>query len=103
MAGLGGLAQASPWGAAIGAVAQVATPAPAGPSEAKSSGSIGGSNLDNSGWNVTFGNNSGIKSDRDQTQPGNLTQAAASLMGNPAMLIGLGVVALVVLKKLKRR
>lgn len=45
----------------------------AGPSEAKG-GTIGGAAFDNSGWNVTFGANSGIESSRAQSTPlaGNL-------------------------------
>ena len=55
---------ADPYSAAFGAIASVATAPPAGPSAAESSGSIGGAAFDNSGWNITFGNNSGITSKR---------------------------------------
>lgn len=99
------LAGATPWGAAIGAAGQVlssavATP-PAGPSEAKSSGSIGGANFDNSGWNVTFGSNSGITSDRTQTTPANIAQTAAGLLDGNNMLYLLG--GLVVWKLMRKK
>lgn len=55
-------------GTAIGAIGQVATPAPAGPSQA-SSGDVGGNAFDNSGFNVTFGNDSGITTQRSQDNP----------------------------------
>lgn len=42
-----------------------------GPSsaDARSNGTVGGDMFDNSGWNVTFGNNSGIKAERSEPQP----------------------------------
>lgn len=91
---------ATPWGAAIGAAAEVAKAPPAGPSEAKSSGSVGGAKLDNSGWNVTFGSNSGISTNRDETATpaGPLSGVAAY-----APYIALAVGAVVLLKIMKKR
>jgi len=102
---------ADPYSAVIGAVAGLATPAPAGPSEAKSSGSIG-TNLDNSGWNVTFGNNSAIDATRSQSAPtvaatgGAQTGPASALAGlgidTNMLLLGLGALVLVKLMKRKK-
>lgn len=55
--------------AAAPAIMGAAKAAPAGPSEANSSGMIGGSAFDNSGWNLTFGSNSGITAERTQATP----------------------------------
>lgn len=55
-----------PYSAMFMAAASAAQAPPAGPSEAKSSGTIG-NNYDHSGFNVTFGNNSGVTTKRTQT------------------------------------
>lgn len=94
------MAAADPYSAAFGAIASVATPAPAGPSEAKSSGAIGGANFNNSGWNVTFGTNSGIRSDVDNTAPGSVTGAVAG-MAQYLPYVAVAVVVLVIWKKRK--
>jgi hypothetical protein len=101
-----------PWGAAIGAVAQVASAPPAGPSEAKSSGSIG-TNFDSSGWNVTFGANSSIDSMRSQTTPSVTTSGGSMSEGGALAGLGLGgisqntilllLAAVVVVKMLKKK
>jgi len=62
---------------------------------------MGGTTLDNSGWNVTFGNNSGITSDRNQTAPAGVGQAAAGLM-QYAPYIALAAGGVLLLKKLRR-
>ena len=108
----GVLSSGMPWAQAIGAVAQVASAPPAGPSEAKSSGSIG-TNFDNSGWQVSFGDNSGNDSARSQTAPslstsgGQMSESAGLGLGG----LGLGglktehllllAVAVVILKRKK--
>jgi len=102
------LGNASPWGAAIGAVAGAVTAPPAGPSDAKSSGSIG-TNLDTSGWNVTFGDNAGIDAMRTQTTPsvttnggtmeGGLGSALGGINTNTILLLAVALVAVKVLKK----
>lgn len=93
-----------PWSAgfqALGAVAGAAKAPPAGPSDARG-GTFGGTSLDNSGWNVTFGPNSGITSDRDQTAPATIGAAAAGAM-RYAPQIALAIVAVLVLKKLRKK
>lgn len=59
-----------PWGAAIGGVLGAAGgmggSSPAGPSQASSLGEIGGAMFDHSGWNVTFGDDSGIEATRKE-------------------------------------
>jgi hypothetical protein len=56
----------NPWaamfGSALGGIA-----GPAGPSNATSMGKVDGSPFDSSGWNVSFGDNSGIASDRKES------------------------------------
>jgi hypothetical protein len=104
------MAAVDPYAALFGAVAGVATPGGAGPSDAKSSGSAGVS-LDNSGWNVTFGNNSAIDATRSQTAPtvsatgGALGTAGAALagLGINSTHIAMAVGALVLVKVLKKR
>jgi hypothetical protein len=82
--------------AGIGAAAEVAKAPPAGPSEAKSSGTIGGAGFDNSGWNVTFGSGSGITTQRTQTETGEMTKYL------PYVVIGVaGLLAWRYLKKSK--
>ena len=106
------LSSGMPWGAAINAVAQVASAPPAGPSEAKSSGSIG-TNFDNSGWQVSYGDGSGIDSVRSQSAPslstsgGQMSESAGLGLGG----LGLGglktehllllAVAVVIMKRKK--
>lgn len=90
---------ADPYSAAFGAIASLASPAPAGPSDAKSSGTIG-ANFDNSGWNVTFGNNSGVTSDR--TDLPNTIGSAASGMAQYLPYAAVAVVLLIVMKKMKK-
>jgi hypothetical protein len=101
--------QATPWGAIAGAAAQAVQAPPAGPSEAKSSGSIG-TNLDNSGWNVTFGSNSSIDALRSQTAPSVATSGGLLEGGGVGGLGGMNmntvlllVGALVAVKMLKKR
>lgn len=94
-----------PWGAAFGAASTVLASAvstpPAGPSSAVG-GSQGGSKVDNSGWNVTFGNNAGIESTRDETAPASLGQALGGM--TPYLpYVALAVGAVVIIKRLKRR
>jgi hypothetical protein len=88
------MAVADPWALGINAASNVlgkaVTPAPAAPTTSVSSGTVGSGGFDNSGWNVTFGPNSGIKSDRDQTAPATLQQAAAGLLGGNNMMYLLG-------------
>lgn len=95
---------ADPWSAgfnALGAVAGAAKAPPAGPSNAVNGGFSGGS-IDSSGWNVTFGPNSGITSDRDQTAAAGVPGALASVTKYMPQL-ALVVVAVVVLKKLRKK
>ena len=75
-------------GAGIGAVADVAKAPPAGPSEAKSSGTIGGAGFDNSGWNVTFGSGSGITTERTQTTQGEMAKYLPYVVVGAVFLIG---------------
>jgi len=93
-----------PFGALFGAIGStvgaVASAPPAGPSSAVG-GTQGGAKFDNSGWNVTFGSG-GIDSRRDETAPANIGQATAGLM-QYAPHIALAVVAVLVIKKLKKR
>jgi hypothetical protein len=107
---------AVPWGAAIGAVGQALATPPAGPSDAKSAGSIG-TNLDTSGWNVSYGDNSDIDARRNQSAPG--VSASGGSMPGPGLMGGasvgsmlagidqnmvmLGVLGLVVLKLMRRK
>lgn len=59
-----------PYTALLGGAMSSMSAGPAGPSDAKSFGSVGGAAYDGSGWNITFGNDSAIKTDRTQvTQP----------------------------------
>lgn len=106
------LSSGLPWAQAIGAVAQVASAPPAGPSEAKSSGSIG-TNFDNSGWVVSYGDNSAIDTQRTQSAPslstsgGQMSESAGLGLGG----LGLGnikpeylffaLVAVVIMKRKK--
>jgi len=107
------MAVADPYSAIFGAVASVAKPSPAGPSGANSSGSIGTS-LDNSGWNVTFGNNSAIDATRSQTAP--TVAATGGAIANPSGALGglgglgitqnhllIGLVLLVVVKVMRKK
>lgn len=55
-----------PYSAALLAGASIAAPAPAGPSQA-GGGSVGGAAFDNSGWQVSFGDNSGLAATRTET------------------------------------
>jgi hypothetical protein len=83
-----------PYTAVLGAVAGAAKAPPAGPSEAKSSGKIGGAAFDNSGWNITFGTNSAIQAERTQTTQSELQKYL------PYVLVGVaGLLAWRVLKK----
>lgn len=59
-----------PYTAAFNAIGGAVSTPPAGPSEAKSAGSIGGAGFDNSGWNITFGNESAIATERTQAGGG---------------------------------
>jgi hypothetical protein len=82
------------WAAAIGAAAEAAKAPPAGPSEAKSSGTIGGAAFDNSGWNITFGENSAITAERRQTTQSKMEKYL------PYVLVGVaGLLAWRALKK----
>lgn len=69
-----GAAVGGPWGAVIGGAAgmasDMATPSPAGPSNASSLGEIGGALFDSSGWNINFGEGNGITTERTQTEAG---------------------------------
>lgn len=106
------VAGATPWGAIAGAAAQAISAPPAGPSEAKSSGSIG-TNFDSSGWNVTFGANSGIDAMRSQTTPTVSTTGGSMSEGGAMAGLGLGginqqtvlllVAAVVAVKMLKKK
>lgn len=112
------LNSAMPWGAAIGAVGQVLSAPPAGPSGAKAAGSIA-SGYDNSGWTVTYGDNSGVDAVRNQSAPGvsasggslsevgdGLSRAvggALGAVGGNMQYVLLAVGAVVLLKVLKRR
>ena len=106
------VAGATPWGAIAGAAAQAISAPPAGPSEAKSSGSIG-TNFDSSGWNVTFGDSSSIDSMRSQTTPTVSTTGGSMSEGGALAGLGLGgldqntimliVAALVVVKMMKKK
>ena len=82
------MAAADPYTAVFGALAGAANPAPAGPSDAKSSGSVGTS-FDNSGWNITFGSGS-IDATRSQTAPTVAANGGAQA-GPAAALAGLGI------------
>ncbi|KQQ97422.1 hypothetical protein ASF77_05625 [Massilia sp. Leaf139] len=117
MAAAGGISSAlnsaMPWGAAIGAIGQALSAPPAGPSEAKSAGSVG-TNFDGSGWVVTYGDNSGVDSVRSQSAPGVSSTGGSLAEVVPALgaSIGLGglklehvllaVVAVVVIKRMKK-
>ena len=50
-------------------------------------GEVGGAMFDNSGWNVTFGNGSGIEASRSQV--GALAQYLPYLLAGGALLLGL--------------
>jgi hypothetical protein len=65
----------------------LATP-PAGPSNAQSSGEIGGSRFDNSGFNVTFGSGSGITTQRTQTEQGQFSEYLPYVIVGAVFLIG---------------
>jgi hypothetical protein len=107
-----GMAGATPWGAIAGAAADVLKAPPTGPSEAKSSGSIG-TNFDSSGWNVTFGAGSGIDAMRTQTTPSVTTSGGSMSEGGALSGLGLGginqetamllVAAVLVVKMMKKR
>jgi len=98
---MAGAPVSDPWSAAFGAVASVAKPAPAGPSNAISTGSTNAGTIDNSGWNVTFGAGSSITSDRDQTAPANIGQAVGQLT-QYAPYLAVGAVVLFILKRRRK-
>lgn len=83
------VAGASPWGSLFGAGLNMLGGAlggsPAGPSNATSLGTIGGANFDHSGWNVTFGNESGINAER--TEQGELTPYLPYLVVGAVFLV----------------
>jgi len=101
---------ADPYTAVFGAAMGALGPGNAGPSDAKSSGSAGVSQ-DNSGWSITFGDDSAIDATRSQSAP--TVAATGGALGTPgAALAGLGinsthvalaVGALVLVKVLKKR
>lgn len=86
-----GAAVGGPWGAVIGgafgAAADIATPSPAGPSNASSLGTIGGAFFDTSGMNVTFGNNSGVSTERTQTESGQIDRYIPYLVIGAVFLV----------------
>jgi len=88
-------AQYNPWAAAATAAADALKAPPAGPSDAKG-GSIGGSGLDGSAWNVTFGNNSGINAGQNKTP-------LAGLAGGLGAYLPYVVGAVILLKLWKRK
>jgi hypothetical protein len=85
------LPAADPYSAVIGAVAGVAKPAPAGPSEAKSSGTVGGGVFDTSGMNVNFGSG-GVTSSRTEQ----------SAMSDTMKYVLIGAACVIVLKLMKK-
>lgn len=87
-----GAAVGGPWGAAIGgAIGLFSGGGGAGnsaPSNASNMGQIEGPKLDSSGWNITFGNDSAITTDRTETVAGQFSEYLPYMVVGVVMLLG---------------
>ncbi|GGI16901.1 hypothetical protein [Oxalicibacterium faecigallinarum] len=86
-AALAATAAVNPYAAVIGAALNAAQAPPAGPSNASSLGTIGGNLFDTSGFNVTFGDNAGISTERTQTETGQFDKYLPYLIVGAVFLV----------------
>jgi len=85
---LAATAAVNPYAAILGTALGSMSAAPAGPSQASSLGTIGGNMFDHSGFNVSFGNNSGITTSRKQSEGGQIDKLLPYVIVGAVFLIG---------------